>query len=45
MLTVSILLIVTAFITTILSALGKCPLWISVVLLCVLELINHLPVK
>ena len=43
MLTVSLLLVVAAFICTIVSALGKCPLWIAVILLCVLELLRVMP--
>jgi hypothetical protein len=42
-LTVSLLLVVAAFICTVVSALGKCPLWIAVVLLCVLELLRVMP--
>lgn len=45
MLTVSILLIVAAFVATIISAMGKCQLWIAVLLLCVLELITRLPIN
>lgn len=43
MLTVFLLLAVSAFICTIASALGKCPLWIAVLLLCVIELLRALP--
>jgi hypothetical protein len=42
-LTVIAVLIVAAFICTIVSAIGKCPLWVAVVLLCVVELIRILP--
>ncbi len=43
MLTVLLLLALAAFITTIIAAWGKCPLWIAVLLLCVIELIRLLP--
>lgn len=43
MLTVFIVLIVTAFLVTIFSAAGKVPLWVAVVLLCVIELLRVLP--
>jgi len=39
------LLIVAAFICAIVSALGKCPLWVSVLLLCVAALLGVLPVR
>lgn len=41
--TVFLILALAAFIVTILSAMGKCPLWIAVVLLCVIELLRALP--
>lgn len=37
------LLILVAFILTIVSAIGKCPLWIPVVLLCIVGLLNYFP--
>ncbi len=43
MLTVLIVLVAAAFICAILSAIGKCPLWVSVILLCVVELLRVLP--
>lgn len=43
MLTVIGFLVIVAFICTIVSALGKCPLWVSVLLLCLVELIRILP--
>ncbi len=36
-------LVVAAFITAIVSAIGKCPLWVSVILICVVELLRILP--
>jgi hypothetical protein len=45
MLTVTMLLLLAAFVCTVLSALGKAPLWVAVVFLCVLELVEHLPLK
>jgi hypothetical protein len=43
MLTVMVLLVVSAFVVTILAAIGKAPLWVAVVILCVVELIRVLP--
>ena len=43
LLTVIGFLVVAAFICTIVSAIGKCPLWISVLLLCLVELLRILP--
>lgn len=39
MLSVTLLLLVAAFIACIVSALGKCPIWVSVLLLCIVGLI------
>lgn len=43
MLTVLGFLIIAAFICAIVAAIGKAPLWISVVLLCIVELLRILP--
>ena len=43
MLTVFLILALAAFIVCIASAMGKCPLWIAVVILCVIELLRDLP--
>jgi hypothetical protein len=43
MLTVFVILAVTAFIATVVAAMGKCPLWVAVVILCVIELLRVLP--
>lgn len=43
MLTVFVILVVTAFIVTLVSAAGKVPLWVAVVILCVIELLRVLP--
>jgi hypothetical protein len=45
MLTVTFILIIGALIAAIVSAMGKCPLWVSVVLLCIVMAIQVLPVK
>lgn len=45
MLTLIFVLVLTAFIITIASAMGKAPLWIAVFLLVLVELIRVLPVK
>lgn len=46
MLTVLLILAIAAFICTLLAAArpGWCPLWVAVVLLCVIELIRQLPI-
>ena len=43
MLTVFLVIAVAAFIVTVLSALNKAPLWISVILLCIIEMLRALP--
>lgn len=45
MLTVMVLLVVAAFACTVVSAMGHCPLWVAVVLLCVFALLQVLPLK
>lgn len=40
MLTVDLLLVGAAFIVTIVSAIGKAPLWVAVMLLVLLELLR-----
>lgn len=42
MLTVDFFLLVSAFIVTIASAIGKAPLWVAVLLLTVFHLVNLL---
>lgn len=42
-LTVFLVLALTAFICTIASALNYVPLWIAVLLLCVIELLRAMP--
>ena len=42
-LTVFVVLVVLAIILTVLSAMGKCPLWASVFVLCLIELLRTLP--
>ena len=43
MLTVTLLLVLAAFVCTIASAMGKCPLWVAVLILCVVHLLAILP--
>lgn len=43
--TVIYVLVFSAFICTIVSAIGKCPIWISVLLLCVIALLQVMPLK
>lgn len=42
-LTVSLVLAGAAFLTTIASAMSRCPLWVPVLLLAVLALVKALP--
>ncbi len=42
---VVLILAVSAFITTIVSAIGRCPVWVPVMLLCLLALLQSLPIK
>jgi hypothetical protein len=44
MLTAILVLVVAAFIAAVVAAAGKCPLWVSVMLLCVVHLLQTLPV-
>jgi len=41
--TVTILLLLAAFVTTVMSLMGKCPLGVPVLLLCLVELMQILP--
>lgn len=43
MMTVSLLLIGAAFVCAIASAMNKCPVWVPVLLLCVVALLHELP--
>jgi hypothetical protein len=43
MMTVSVILLLAAFGCTVASAMGKAPLWVGVVLLCVIEALRVLP--
>jgi hypothetical protein len=43
MLSVTALLLLAAFVATIVSAMGKCPLWVAVLLVCVAGLLGVLP--
>lgn len=45
MLSVMLLLAVAAFMATIASAIGKCPLWVAVLLLCLVALVQVLPLR
>lgn len=45
MLTVLFVLIAAAFITTIAVAMNHCPQWVPVLLLCIIALIQVLPLK
>ena len=43
MLTVLVLIAVSAFVVTIVHAMGRCPLWPAVLLLAVAEMLRALP--
>ncbi len=43
MITVMLLLVLAAFVCTVASAIGKCPLWIAVLFLVVIELLRVVP--
>lgn len=43
MLTVFLLLAVAAFVSAVAEAMGKCPGWVPVILLCLIELLRALP--
>jgi hypothetical protein len=43
MISLTMLLLLTAFVTTILSAEGKAPLWVAVLLLVLIELLQSWP--
>jgi hypothetical protein len=45
MITVLFILVIAAFLTCVASAAGKCPVWVSVLMLCVIELLRVLPYK
>lgn len=45
MITVAFILVIGALIAAIVSAMGKCPLWVSVILLCVVAAIQVMPLK
>lgn len=45
MITVMFFLVVGALIAAIVSAMGKCPLWVSVILLCIAMALQVLPLK
>ena len=44
MLSVFLILAIAAFALTIASSVGKAPLWVAVVILCVIELLRVLPI-
>lgn len=43
--TISLLLAVAAFVCTIASAIGKCPLWVAVLLVVVVQLLTLIPIR
>lgn len=40
---VTLLLVVAAFVCAIANALGKCPAWVPIILLCIIHLLLALP--
>lgn len=45
MMTVTVILALAALIIAIMSAIGKAPLWVAVILLAIIELLEHIPLK
>jgi len=45
MMTVAVILALVALIIAIMSAVGKAPLWVSVILLAIIELLEHIPLR
>jgi hypothetical protein len=45
MLSVTLLLLIAAFATTIANALGRCPIWIPVILIVIVQLLTVVPVR
>lgn len=45
MLTVTLILVVAALIVAILSAMGKAPLWVAVILIAIVQALQVLPLK
>jgi hypothetical protein len=45
MLSVMLVLVLGALVAAIVAAMGKCPLWVSVILLCIVEALQVLPLK
>jgi hypothetical protein len=43
--TVPFVVVIAAFICTIASAMNKCPLWVAVLLLCLVALLQILPAR
>ena len=43
MLTVTIVLAIAALIAAVMAAMNRCPLWVSVIILCLIELLRALP--
>jgi hypothetical protein len=45
MLTISVVLLLCAFVTAVASALGKCPVFVPVILLCLLQALQVIPIR
>lgn len=45
MITVLVILAIAALLVTIAAGIGKAPLWVAVILLCLIEILQVLPLK
>jgi len=45
MMTVAVILALAALIIAIMAAIGKAPLWVAVILLAIIELLEHIPLR
>jgi len=45
MLTVQVIFLVGAIVAAVVGAMGKCPWWVSVILLCVVVAVGVIPLK
>lgn len=45
MMTVTVILALAALIIAIMAAIGKAPLWVAVILLAIIELLEHIPLR
>lgn len=43
MLSVTLLMVLAAFVTTIAHGMGRCPAWVPMLLLCIVEMLHVMP--